>query len=374
MVSSDGTDEPAGRLGAVLRSVGVRGPVALGRHGPWLVTTLEDARRVLTSPDVFDFPNDVSRRPLAADGENASARSLHSITPPLAADQVAVGRRVFADELAVSTLALDLPGEVDAMWFLREPVSRSTTAAVLPGLDPVDRDRIAALVVLWIDALGPVIAASSPPRRWSRRRRNEERARLDLEGALAEVACPDPPGAAVVLAAGVQVPIAAGAWLLVQLAEDSDLQTLLRQRADLDSAVAWETVRLRPPTWITARVTRQETDLGPATVPASMVVLVSPLLLGRLGNLVPGPDDGLGRFDPLRWDQDRVRPGAWLPFGAGPHACPGRNLGLAQLTHLAGWAREVGLTPVEPSRINQTRGIFPEPARLHVDRPRTQGD
>jgi hypothetical protein len=349
--------------------------VSLGRHGPWLATTLEDARRVLTTPDVFDFPTDVSRRPLGElDGEAASARSLHSITPPLAAEQVDVGRRVFADELALSTLRLELPGEVDALWFLREPVSRSTTTAVLPDLGPVDRDRIAELVVLWIDALGPVIAASRPPRRWSRLRRNEQRARLALEAALADVGCTDPPGTAVVLAAGVQVPIAAGAWLLVLLAEDPALQQLLRSRADLDRAVAWETVRLRPPTWITARVTRQDTALGPATLPASMVVLVSPLLLGRLGNLVPGPDDELGRFDPLRWDQDRVRPGAWLPFGAGPHACPGRNLGLAQLTHLAGWAREAVLTQVEPSRINQTRGIFPEPARLHVDRPRTQGD
>lgn len=370
MTTSSGTDEPTGRLGAVLRSVGSRGPVSLGRHGPWLATTLEDARRVLTTPDVFDFPTDVSRRPLVTADERAgTSRSPHSITPPLTADAVAAGSQVFVEELAAATRLLDLPGEIDAMRFLREPVSRSTTAAVVPDLSPADRDNVAELVVLWVDALGPVIAAARPPRRWSRRRRDEARARLALEGALADLSCPDPAGTAVVLAAGVQVPIAAGAWLLVELAADPELQGALRDRPDLDRAVAWETVRLRPPTWITARVTRQETRLGTTEVPASMVVLVSPLLLGRLGHLVAGSEEGLGCFDPLRWDQDRVRPGAWLPFGAGPHACPGRNLGLAQLTHLAGWARRGVLTQVEPARINQTRGIFPEPARLHVDRP-----
>ena len=340
--------------------------MALGRHGPWLATTLEQARRVLTTPDVFDFPTDVSRRPLDRPDEDATSRSVHSITPPVAPREVDSGRDVFAAELATVGDALELPGAFDAMQVLRAPVSRSTTAAVLPDLPASERDTVAELVALWIDALGPVIAATRPPGRWSRRHRTEERARVALETALAGH-CPDPAATAVVLAAGIQVPIAAGAWLLVQLAADPDLQELLRRRGDLDRAVAWETVRLRPPTWITARVTTEQTTLGDAVLPESMVAMVSPLLLGQLGDLVPGAGDGLDRFDPLRWDQDHTRPGAWLPFGAGPHACPGRNLGLAQLTHLAGWARSYSLTPVESSRINQTRGIFPEPARLHAE-------
>jgi len=375
MTPSSGTDEPTGRLGAVLRSVGDRGPVSLGRHGPWLATTLEDARRVLTTPDVFDFPTDASRRPLGSPGaEERSSRSQHAITPPLTVDAVERGTRVFAEELASASPAG--AAELEAMVFLREPVARSTTAALLPALQPGDRDRVADLVLDWVDALGPVIAAARPPSRWSRARRREDRARAALESALAEAGSDQPEAQAVVLAAGIQVPIAAGSWLLVKLAEDPVLAEVLRARPDLDRAVAWETVRLCPPTWITARVTTQETSLGEVTLPAWTVVMVSPLLLGRLDTLVPdseGSRESIGRFDPHRWDQDRVRPGAWLPFGAGPHACPGRNLGLAQLTHLAGWSRGRVLTLVEPSQVNQTRGIFPEPARLHVDRPRTQG-
>ena len=98
--------------------------------------------------------------------------------------------------------------------------------------------------------------------------------------------------------------------------------------------------------------------------------MVSPLLLGRFGDApCRVAESALDRFDPLRWHQDRVRPGAWLPFGAGPHACPGRNLGLAQLTHLAGWARD-GAHAGRSRRVStRRRGIFPRPARLgHVDR------
>lgn len=373
---SFGTEKPSGRLGAVLRSVGATSPVALGRHGPWLATTLEDARQVLTTPEVYDFPTDVSRQRLATPDDAASARSVHSITPPLSAAEVGAGRDVLVEELARSSAVLGRTTDLDAMEFLRQPMARSTTAAVVGSAVRADRDHIAALVLGWIDALGPVIAASRPPRRRSRLRRREAAALAALQAALTDVGCEDPADTATVLAAGVQVPIAAGAWLLVKLSENPDLADRLRARPDLDRALAWETVRVCPPTWITARVTSCEANLGRAIVPAAHVVLVSPLLLGQLPELVPGADDGapLDRFDPFRWDQDRIRPGAWLPFGAGPHACPGRNLGLAQLTHLAGWARGRLLTPLETARIDQSRGIFPRPARLHVEGPEVKGD
>lgn len=368
----DGTDATSGRLGAVLRSLGEAGPVALGPHGPWLVTTLEHAREVLTDPERFDFPMDVSRRALPADadrGEAASNRSPHTITPPLAPDQVARGGQVFADELAAASAGLVPCAELDAMAFLREPVARSTTSALLPDLSLTDRDRVADLVLAWIDALGPIIASSRNPGRWSRVRRTESRSRQELHTALAGVGCDDPASVATVLAAGIQVPIAAGAWLLVKLAQDPAVAALARAHPELARAVAWETVRVCPPTWITARITSCPVDLGETSLPAGTVVMVSPLLLGRLEGLAPGRETGesaLDRFDPRRWQQDRVRPGAWLPFGAGPHACPGRNLGLAQLTHLADWARGWIMVPMQPIRIDQSRGIFPRPALLRI--------
>lgn len=350
----DGTGTP-GRLGAVLRAVGAPGPVSLGRHGPWLATTYDDAREVLTDLEAFVFPVDVSRH---------SAPGRHPVTPRLDAEQLRRGLAVLDEELPAAVRAWDR-GPADAMDVLRDPLARSTVGAVL-DLAPTDRDGVAALVLAWIDALGPVIAATRPPSRWSRTRRAEQRAKDALERGLAALGTPHPERVAVVLAAGIQVPVAAGAWLLVLLAEHPEVADRVRDPG-LAPLVAWETVRLRPPTWVTARLTTREVALSGTRVPEGAVVLVSPLLLGRLAPLVPGPDRAgapLDTFDPRRWQRDDVRPGAWLPFGAGPHACPGRNLGLAQLAALARWAAQRRVRLETSAGMDQTRGIFPRPAVL----------
>jgi cytochrome P450 len=134
----------------------------------------------------------------------------------------------------------------------------------------------------------------------------------------------------------------------------------------------WETLRLTPPTWITARITTCEVELDGQRVPPGAVVLVSPLLLGRLPDLVPGDPARVSGFDPGRWDDSTQRPGAWLPFGAGPHACPGRNLGMALLTHLAGWAVLRDISLADRVGIDQSRGIAPLPCRFNVAARRDQ--
>nr|WP_253942059.1 cytochrome P450 [Nocardioides sp. zg-1230] len=159
------------------------------------------------------------------------------------------------------------------------------------------------------------------------------------------------------LAAGIQVPIAAGAFLLAWIAQHDSV--------DVDPADAvWETLRLTPPTWITARITTREVELAGTTIPPGRVVFVSPLLLGRSSDLVPGETETLPRFDPDRWRDHAQRPGAWLPFGAGPHSCPGRSLGMAQLITLAQWGLAHGITLSEEVSIDQSRGIFPAPCRF----------
>jgi cytochrome P450 len=130
------------------------------------------------------------------------------------------------------------------------------------------------------------------------------------------------------------------------------------------TSATWETLRLVPPTWITARITVEDVTLGDEEVPAGSVVMVSPLLLGRLDELVPGDPSSMPAFDPDRWKDQTRRPGAWLPFGAGPHACPGRTLGLALLTDLAAWGVARELTLSEHVRIDQSRGISPQPCRF----------
>ncbi|MBL0747066.1 cytochrome P450 [Nocardioides baculatus] len=354
----DSVESAGGRLGAVL-SAPRSGAVALGRHGPWLVTTPALARRVLTDPGRFDFPGDVSRSGDLSSSRGAT-RSGHVVFAPLTPDAVARGVAVLDGEWDAALAEHDrrAPGEAyDAMALLRRPVARSTVAAVL-DTDTRTRDLVADLTLAWIDSLAPVISARRPPGRWSRVRRGERDARFALDDALSAVPGLPAPAeqVATVLAAGVQVPIAAGAWLLGWIAAHP---------ADHDPVHAvWETLRLTPPTWITARITTEPVDLAGTAVPAGRVVLVSPLLLGRLDELVPGDPDG--GFDPTRWEDTSRRPGAWLPFGAGPHACPGRTLGLGQLVHVATWAGRHRLALAEHVRIDQSRGISPLPCRFTV--------
>jgi cytochrome P450 len=253
---------------------------------------------------------------------------------------------------------------VEAMDALRWPVARATCAAVLGDLDPEVRDDIADRVLEWIDALAPVISSARAPRRWSRTRRAEHRSRTALEdslaGVLADLGISETPSVvATMLAAGVQVPIAAGAWLLAHLAARPG------GPVDPDHA-AWETLRLTPPTWATARVTTTPVNIADQQVPAGAVVLVSPLLLGRQADLVPDDPAGLADFCPERWQRNDVRPGAWLPFGAGPHACPGRTLGYGVLRDLAVWASQHRLTLASSVTIDQSRGILPSPARIKL--------
>jgi cytochrome P450 len=97
---------------------------------------------------------------------------------------------------------------------------------------------------------------------------------------------------------------------------------------------------------------------------------VSPVALGRLSSLVPGPDEGhrhLDLVDPGRWlADDAAQPGRWLPFGAGVHACPGRNLGMAQLVTLVSWAGTRSWTETAPRGVDLRRGLAPIPSTVRT--------
>lgn len=355
-------ESAGGRLGAVL-SLPRSGLAALGPRGPWVATTPALARHVLTAPADFDFPGDVSRTgDLSA--SRGETRSGHVLFAPLPEPQVGRGVARFAAEWRATCADHERTSPAtayDVMRALRRPVALGTGTAVLPGADETLLQEVSGRVLDWVDALGPVIAARRPPHRWSLSRRSEERARTALEDALADVPDLDgtPQEAATMLAAGVQVPIAAGSWLLAWLAA--------HPTGDVDPVHAvWETLRLTPPTWLTARVATRDCELDGQEVPAGGLVLVSPLLLGRRSELVPGAEDTLPRFDPGRWDDPARRPGAWLPFGAGPHACPGRTLGLAMLVDLARWGVAHELRLDEPVRIDQSRGVAPIPCSVRV--------
>ena len=235
------------------------------------------------------------------------------------------------------------------MVLLRRPVARSTAAAVLATAGDEKRDLVADLVLDWIDALAPVIAARRPPRRWSRVRRAERDARIALEDALAAVPGLDGRPRRWRHAGGRHPGPDRGGIMAAGLARGHT------RLGDPTDPVVWETLRLTPPTWITARITTGEVDLDGQRIPAGAVVLVSPLLLGRLDEVVPGRTPDLAEFDPDRW-----RDGAGAP-GPGCRSVPGRTpvRGAPWAWHSSSawptWAKHTG------NRVGRARPNRPEP-------------
>lgn len=367
-----GADDPSGLVGAVVRAAGDSKPVRIDDPGFLLAPDLDMARTVLSRDADYTLPFDVTRSPIRRN-RSPTVDGQGKELPPLSGKAVAHGREVLEAELGRINIPLDRhPVELDALSILREPVARSTTAAVLPDVDEEPRARIADLVLCWVDSLKPIIAARRAPSPLSAARRNERHARRRLFAALREAGCPEPGRIATGLAAGVQVPVAAGAWCLAVLAAQPGLQQELRTGEDLTLPFVWEILRLYPPTWLIARITTRSVTLGGTVVPAYTPVVVSPVALGRLPSNVPGPDEGyfpLEGVDLRRWTTGRGRPpGAWLPFGAGQHACPGRSLGLAQLSSVVQWAGGFELAGTGPLTIDVSRGLAPRPSTMRFQR------
>ena len=166
----------------------------------------------------------------------------------------------------------------------------------------------------------PVISARRPPRRGAAPAAAERRARRAPRGRAGAAASPRDarrPRSATLLAAGVQVPIAAGAWLLAWLGEHPT------GAVDPASAV-WETLRLTPPTWVTARVTTGEVELSRASRSRPDASSWSARCSSAgCTSLVPGDDDGRAGFDPDRWDDDDPAPGGVAAVRRRPARLPG---------------------------------------------------
>ncbi|KAF8313151.1 cytochrome P450 [Cantharellus anzutake] len=110
-------------------------------------------------------------------------------------------------------------------------------------------------------------------------------------------------------------------------------------------AVLNETLRLFPPAPLNLRSSRlstllppdQTTNGKPIYIPGGTTVLFTPLLMQRRKDLWGSDAD---EFDPERWiDKERVKkmtddPFMFLPFGAGPRICLGRNFAYNQASFI----------------------------------------
>lgn len=106
-------------------------------------------------------------------------------------------------------------------------------------------------------------------------------------------------------------------------------------RLSYTQAVVAEVLRLRPPAWINEREVVGELRLGPHSPPRGRQLLIPTWVLHRDPRSWPEPHafrperwlDTDGRYDEKAPGQPR---GAYLPFGAGAHACIGASFAWAE--------------------------------------------
>ena len=159
------------------------------------------------------------------------------------------------------------------------------------------------------------------------------------------------------------------AWQCL-LTHPSQYQRLRHAVAGLDPTTAAETLtqctlplhmfkealRLHPPTYLLTRKTTTAVTLPSGyTIPPDTSVVISPYTLQRRAIYFPAP----AQFCPDRFTPEqeaRIPRGAYLPFGAGPHACLGSQLALRQgQIVLALMARYVHCKPLPVPPRAQTR-------------------
>jgi len=181
------------------------------------------------------------------------------------------------------------------------------------------------------------------------------------------------------IVAGHETVASALTWAWDLLARNPSAAERLRAEADaLDSAASYEdlprlpytaavmdeTLRLYPPAWVVTRRALEDDVLAGVPVAADSLVIVSPWLVHRHASVWDDPES----FRPERFlddagarRRDLATSSAYLPFGAGPRLCIGRDMALLEgVLVLAGLARRVELEPV---------GASPRPVPLVTVRP-----
>ena len=127
-------------------------------------------------------------------------------------------------------------------------------------------------------------------------------------------------------------------WAWALLAENPEIQERLQAESDdvlggrpasfadygrlaFARAVVDEALRLYPPAWLVTRRSVGPDELANRSLPANALVILSPWLLHRHPQVWSDPEI----FDPDRFLDGRADRTAFIPFGAGPRQCIGRD-------------------------------------------------
>ena len=179
------------------------------------------------------------------------------------------------------------------------------------------------------------------------------------------------------IVAGHETVAATMTWTWLLLASDRAVEARLHAEVDALPSGPWgaevidrlpytravidECLRLYPPAWVITRKSLVADEVGGYHVPPASTLIMSPYLLHRDASLWDAPD----RFDPDRFAVDaRLGPdrASYIPFGAGPRLCIGRDLSLFEAPLIvAALARAFTVRPLEPHRVRRDFGVTLRP-------------
>src|SRR4051794_9950875 len=124
------------------------------------------------------------------------------------------------------------------------------------------------------------------------------------------------------LTAGHETTAATLAWAIHFLARDPSAQDRVAAgETGFVGAVVQETLRLRPPLALVARVLKAPLTVAGHALPAGAIVAPSPLLIHRDPAIYPNP----AAFRPDRFLSGNPSAYGWIPFGGGVRRCIGAS-------------------------------------------------
>jgi cytochrome P450 len=148
-----------------------------------------------------------------------------------------------------------------------------------------------------------------------------------------------------------------------QVLKGSDADFAQLRQLPFTRAVFKETLRLYPPITFMPRVALQPTQVGPRRLRKGALVMISPWTLHRHSDYWEAPH----QFMPERFMPDResaLHPGAYIPFGQGPHTCVGAGFAQAESSLIMSrLALRYDFEILEPQRVRPAARLTTRPAR-----------